>query len=189
LRRKHSIHWYKTGIFSLIKRNRDICGYSRGDLGDLAREPLRAVGRWLSRAGDDADAVRESARRFAGLAGLVDELAAIIAPAARATPTPPGAGALPVGLCHGDLQLENVRFDGDRPTLFDLEACGVGPCADDLASYWRQRIGLAPDGAALPAAPGATWGQDWLLDPEYLDAHLAMIERLATAARAAITQP
>jgi hypothetical protein len=46
---------------------------------------------------------------------------------------------------------------------------------------------------ALPAAPGATWGQDWLLDPEYLDAHLAMIERLATAARAAspaaTTQP
>jgi len=46
---------------------------------------------------------------------------------------------------------------------------------------------------ALPAAPGATWGQDWLLDPEYLGAHLGMIERLATAARAAspaaITQP
>jgi hypothetical protein len=35
--------------------------------------------------------------------------------------------------------------------------------------------------------------QDWLLDSEYLDARLAMIERLATAARAAapaaITQP
>jgi Ser/Thr protein kinase RdoA (MazF antagonist) len=205
----------------------------RIDTDSLAREPLRAVGRWLARAGGDADAVREAARRCAALADLVDELATIIAPAAPTAPTPPGAGALPVGLCHGDVQPENVRFDGDRPTLFDLEACGVGPCAYDLACYWRQRIGLAPDGAdpphaewlalvrgyervrslsraerraipalaalravwvmALPAAPGATWGQDWLLDPEYLDAHLAMIERLATAARAAspaaITQP
>jgi hypothetical protein len=40
------------------------------------------------------------------------------------------------------------------------------------------------DGRAIP--------QDWLLDPEYLDAHFAMIERLATARAAspeAITQP
>lgn len=197
----------------------------RIDADSLAREPLRAVEHWLARAGGDADAVREAARRCAALAGLVDELAAIIAPAALTGPIPVGADALPVGLCHGDVQPENVRFDGDRPTLFDLEACGVGPCAYDLACYWRQRLGRASDGAdpphaewralvrgyervrllspaerraipalaalravwvmALPAAPGATWGQDWLLDPEYLDAHLAMIERLAAAARAA----
>jgi hypothetical protein len=33
---------------------------------------------------------------------------------------------------------------------------------------------------ALPAAPGTTWGQDWLLDPEYLAAHLAMIKHAFT---------
>jgi Ser/Thr protein kinase RdoA (MazF antagonist) len=188
----------------------------RIDADSLARAPLRAVERWLARAGGDADAVRAATGRCAALAGLVDELAAMLGPAA--------AGALAIGLCHGDLQPENVRFDGDRPTLFDLEVCGVGPCAYDLACYWRRRIGLAPDDAdpphaewhalvrgyervrplspaerraipalaalravwvmALPAAPGATWGQDWLLDPEYLDAHVAMIERLAAAARA-----
>jgi len=38
---------------------------------------------------------------------------------------------------------------------------------------------------ALPATPSTTWGQDWLLDPEYFDAHLAMIDRLARAARRA----
>jgi Ser/Thr protein kinase RdoA (MazF antagonist) len=197
----------------------------RIDADSLAREPLRAVGHWLARTGGDADAVREAARRCAALAGLVDELAAIMAPAAPSVPVPIGAVALPLGLCHGDVQPENVRFDGDRPTLFDLEACGIGPCAYDLACYWRQRLGLASESTdprhaewrallrgyqrvrllspaeqraipalaalravwvmALPAAPGATWGQDWLLDPEYLDAHLAMIERLAAAARAA----
>jgi hypothetical protein len=57
--------------------------------------------------------------------------------------------------------LENVHFDNVQPTLF-------------LRAIWVM---------ALPATPGTTWGQDWLLDAEYMDAHVSMIERLARAAR------
>lgn len=135
----------------------DIPGAARRwriDADSLAREPLRAVGHWLASAGGDADAVRKATRRCAALAGLADELAATIAPTA---PTTPGAGALPVGLCHRDVRPENVRFEGDRPTLFDLEVCGVGPCVYDLACYWRQRIGRRPTAPTLRTPSGTRW--------------------------------
>lgn len=184
----------------------------RIDAEALGRAPLRAVGAWLLRAGGDI--AREAARTFANLEKLVDEMADIAWP---------GGASLPMGLCHGDVHLENVRFDDASPTLFDLECCGTGPCAYDLACYWRKRFGLAsadtePPSAewdallrgyeqtrmltpserrsipalatlravwvmALPAGPGMTWGQDWLLDPEYIDSHVAMVERLACVAR------
>jgi homoserine kinase type II len=173
----------------------------------LAAAPLRVVEAWLERAGRDATWCAE-------LAELAAEMIAIAWP---------NGTSLPLGQCHGDVQPENVRFDGVRPALLDLEACGTGPCAYDLACYWRKRIGLAPVNVepphaewdallrgyeqvraltpaerraipalaalraiwvmALPAAPGTTWGQDWLLDPEYIEAHVAMIERFARVAR------
>lgn len=172
----------------------------------LGKAPLRAIEAWLQRA--DGDTARDITRRLAKLVDTMIEIAW------------PGGASLPTGLCHGDVQLENVRFDDATPTLFDLECCGIGPCAYDLACYWRKRLGLAsvdtdPPIAeweallrgyeqtrvltpserqaipalatlravwvmALPAKPGTTWGQNWLLDPEYIDAHVAMIERLAT---------
>ena len=133
------------------------------------------------------------------------------------------AGALdgPRVCVHGDLHLGNVRFAGDRPTLFDLEACGLGPLAYDLACYWRKRVLDDPGGEALaaewralivgyrrvrpltrqdlaaipvlaalralwvfalPAASGETFGRGWLSDPDYIDAHLRMIERLERTA-------
>jgi Ser/Thr protein kinase RdoA (MazF antagonist) len=179
----------------------------RIDAEALAAAPLRAVEVWRRRAGRDAAWCAELAR-------LAAEMIAIAWP---------NGTSLPLGLCHGDVQLENVRFDGARPTLFDLEACGIGPRAYDLACFWRKHIGLAPADPpheawdallrgyeqvraltpserraipalaalraiwvmAMPAAPGTTWGQDWLLDPEYIDAHVAMIERLARCARSA----
>jgi Ser/Thr protein kinase RdoA (MazF antagonist) len=177
------------------------------DADTLARVPLRRIQPWLVQAGFDVTA----------LAAFADEMIA------RAWPR--AAVPLPVGLCHGDIHFENVRFDDAFPTLFDFEACGLGPCVYDLACYWRKRIGLAPPGApppsaewdallrgytrvrplapeelraipalatlraiwimALPAAPQARWGRDWLVDPEYFAAHLAMIARLADAARLA----
>ncbi len=182
------------------------------DADTLAWAPLRAGERWLARVGGDS--ARYAERRCAELTPLMNEMVALAWP---------DGTALPAGLCHGDVYVDNVRFDGARPTLFDLECCGTGPCVYDLACYWRRRIGLAPAGEesphaewqallrgyqqiralapaelraipalatlramwtmALPAAPGTTWGQDWLLDPEYLDAHLAMIDQLARAAR------
>jgi homoserine kinase type II len=173
------------------------------DADALGAAPLRAVETWLQRAGRDAAWCAE-------LATLAEEMAAM----AWADGAP-----LPVGLCHGDVQLENVCFDDVRPTLLDLECCGTGPCAYDLACYWRKQIVLAEPGhdqwdallrgyeqvraltpaerraipalatlraiwvMAMPAAPGRTWGQDWLVDPEYIDAHVAMIDRFARLAR------
>jgi Ser/Thr protein kinase RdoA (MazF antagonist) len=177
------------------------------DADALARAPLRRIQPWLVQAGFDV----------AAFAAFADEMIA------RAWPR--AAAPLPVGLCHADIHFENVRFDGDAPTLFDFEACGVGPCIYDLACHWRKRIGLAPPTApppqaewdavlrgytqvrplsadelraipalatlraiwvmALPAAPQARWGRDWLVDPEYFAAHLAMIARMADAAQLA----
>jgi homoserine kinase type II len=178
----------------------------------LGKGPLRAIEAWLQRAGGDGAA--RIMRRVVKLEKLVDAMIEIAWP---------GGASLPAGLCHGDVQLENVRFVDGSPTLFDLECCGTGPCAYDLACYWRKRIGLAPADTdspiaeweallrgyeqtrvltpperqaipalatlravwvmALPAKPGTTWGQDWLLDPEYIDAHVSMIEHLASSAR------
>jgi Ser/Thr protein kinase RdoA (MazF antagonist) len=58
--------------------------------------------------------------------------------------------ALPGGFVHGDLHLENVRFEGERPSLIDFACAGDGPFAYDLACYWRKRL-LAQDGDAAPA--------------------------------------
>lgn len=171
----------------------------------LATTPLGWARPWLLQAGCDPDALGE----------LADEMIAQTWPR-DGTP-------LPTGLCHGDLHLENVRFDGAAPALFDFEACGIGPCAYDLACYWRKHVALTPPDEpprydewhavlrgyarvrplapvelrampalatlraiwvmALPASPRALWGRDWLVDAEYFEAHLAMIARLARAAR------
>ncbi|MEO8549682.1 MAG: phosphotransferase [Kofleriaceae bacterium] len=47
---------------------------------------------------------------------------------------------LRTGLCHGDLHLGNVRFTAGEPILFDFEGCGRGPCAYDLACFWRKHV-------------------------------------------------
>ncbi len=180
----------------------------------LGKTPLRAAEAWLQRAGGDT--ARDITRRLAKLVDAMTEIAW------------PAGAPLPTGLCHGDLQLENARFVDASATLFDLECCGTGPRAYDLACYWRKRFGLASADSdrraewealllgyeqtrpltpserraipalatlravwvmALPATPGTTWGQDWLLDPEYIDAHVAMIERLASVAQRAMIRP
>jgi Ser/Thr protein kinase RdoA (MazF antagonist) len=101
-----------------------------------ARRPGQSVStvrHWLQRVGSEGS--RDAERRIAELAALIDEMVALA--------SPPGA-ALPTGLCHGDVRLVNVRFDGVQPTLFDLECCGAGACVCDLACYWRWRVGLGP---------------------------------------------
>jgi Ser/Thr protein kinase RdoA (MazF antagonist) len=50
-----------------------------------------------------------------------------------------GAASLS-SICHGDIRYANVRFEGERPTLFDLEALGQGPAQYDLACMWRRRL-------------------------------------------------
>jgi Ser/Thr protein kinase RdoA (MazF antagonist) len=40
---------------------------------------------------------------------------------------------LDVGICHGDVSLDNVHLDGDRWTFYDLDRAGHGPRAADLA--------------------------------------------------------
>ena len=98
----------------------------------LATRPLGWIRPWLVQAGRDVEA----------LTAISDEVAARVW-------TRDGTTLLASGLCHGDLQLENARFVGDAPTLFDFEACGIGPFVYDLACYWRKRVALAP-----PDTPG-----------------------------------
>jgi len=47
---------------------------------------------------------------------------------------------LPWIICHGDVRYANVFFEEDRPTLFDMEALGLGPRCYDLACLWRRCV-------------------------------------------------
>lgn len=124
---------------------------------------------------DELEAEAEVAAALAGR-GL-----SVAAPVARRDGRYAGAIALPSG---PQLALLFDEASGDEVAAPSVAERRAIPALAALRAVWVM---------ALPAAPGATWGQDWLLDPEYLDAHLAMIERLAAAARvaspAASTQP
>ncbi|MBD1847717.1 phosphotransferase [Cyanobacteria bacterium FACHB-63] len=167
----------------------------------LAEEPLNHLAPWLE----------EKAR--SRMLSIAQEMRTIIWGS---------ASELAVGFCHGDMHLENVKFQGTVPTLFDFEGCGLSLCVYDLACYWRNRILSSSDQAlrsqeweailqgyhtvrrvnarelaaipalatlraiwvmALPAQPGATWGKNWLNDPEYIQAHLERVEALAKKSR------
>src|SRR5262245_60345803 len=64
--------------------------------------------------------------------------------------------------------------EAHRATLLPAELCAI-PALATLRAIWTM---------ALPASPHARWGRDWLIDPTYFDAHLAMIARCAGSARA-----
>jgi Ser/Thr protein kinase RdoA (MazF antagonist) len=89
----------------------------------LADEPLRAVEPHLKRHGLDAGALRATADEMAMMLRRLD--AEAIAESV---------------LCHGDLRLENLRFEGDAPSLFDFEIWGVGSALYDLACFWRKDV-------------------------------------------------
>lgn len=59
------------------------------------------------------------------IAQLADELSGVLGQ----VPTDGGS----YGMIHGDLHLGNVHFDGDVPTIFDMDHCGHGWRAYDLA--------------------------------------------------------
>lgn len=52
---------------------------------------------------------------------------------------------MPIGFCHGDFRLANMRNDGGRITLFDFDDCGCGPQWFDLATigWWLETEGGA----------------------------------------------
>ena len=87
----------------------------------LADEPLDRVAPWLRRHGHDTDALRR----------IVDEMDAL------ANARVPGLWQERC-LCHGDVRLENARFDERGPTLFDWERVGLAPAAYDVACFWRR---------------------------------------------------
>lgn len=61
----------------------------------------------------------------------------------------PPAG-VPVGFCHGDYRIANMRIEGRRVTLFDFDDCGCGPQWFDLATigWWLETEGR-DDSASL----------------------------------------
>jgi Ser/Thr protein kinase RdoA (MazF antagonist) len=108
----------------------------RIDRTSLAEDPLRHVEPWLRAHGLDAGPLRATVR----------EMDALLVRSHRAVWTEEV-------LCHGDLHLENARFAGDEPTLFDFECSGVGPAIYDLACLWRKNV----HGDGDPARARATW--------------------------------
>lgn len=57
---------------------------------------------------------------------------------------------MPVGFCHGDYRVANMRLDGPRITLFDFDDCGCGSQWFDLATIgWWLEIGGRCDAAFL----------------------------------------
>jgi Ser/Thr protein kinase RdoA (MazF antagonist) len=87
-------------------------------------EPLRGVDTRLSEA-----------RKWLTISQARD-LTAVVETALERVQSVP----LPSCVCHGDIRYANVRYDDHRPTLFDLEALGLGPPLYDLACMWRRRI-------------------------------------------------
>ncbi|WP_316151548.1 phosphotransferase enzyme family protein [Cupriavidus sp. BIC8F] len=61
----------------------------------------------------------------------------------------PPAG-MPIGFCHGDFRVANMRIEGRRVTLFDFDDCGCGPQWFDLATigWWLETEGR-DDSASL----------------------------------------
>lgn len=59
-------------------------------------------------------------------------------------------GALPLGLCHGDVHLGNANIDADGTvTIFDFDELARGPLAYDLACIWRKcRLGSEDEAVA-----------------------------------------
>lgn len=105
------------------------------DMSLLVHEPLRAL----------AAAVPRDWYEHAGLEMLSARLGTLVWSQLVA--------AMPAGLCHGDVHLDNVCFSGATATLIDFGECGYGPSALDLACYWRKRI--------LAGAEGAAWRTEW----------------------------
>ncbi|MEM5432510.1 phosphotransferase enzyme family protein [Cupriavidus oxalaticus] len=57
---------------------------------------------------------------------------------------------MPIGFCHGDFRIANMRIEGRRVTLFDFDDCGCGPQWFDLATigWWLETEGR-DDSASL----------------------------------------
>ncbi|MCS4508990.1 phosphotransferase [Xylophilus ampelinus] len=59
----------------------------------------------------------------------------------------------PVGFCHGDIRLSNLRISSEKMTLFDFDDCGIRPQLLDVAAiaFWLE-VGKQHDSAGLWAA-------------------------------------
>jgi Ser/Thr protein kinase RdoA (MazF antagonist) len=52
-----------------------------------------------------------------------------------------GAGSHRMVTMHGDFELDNLRFTDDAVAVFDLDGCGTGPAAADIALAARALVG------------------------------------------------
>jgi Ser/Thr protein kinase RdoA (MazF antagonist) len=55
------------------------------------------------------------------------------------------------GMCHGDFELDNLRFGPDGPVFFDTDEAHEGWLAGDVALAVRDLTGVTPDSEARPA--------------------------------------
>lgn len=117
---------------------------------DAARTWGAALGELHRHGGDPGpgDPVAEPGEAFARHVRADDpELASAARTlSAAVAELPPG----PRVVGHGDLELDNLRWDADCITCFDLDEAAAAPAAADVASAVRDLVGTDP---AAPARP------------------------------------
>ncbi|WP_309107469.1 phosphotransferase [Arthrobacter sp.] len=55
------------------------------------------------------------------------------------------------GVLHGDFELDNLRWEGDAVSIFDLDEARIGRFAEDIASALRDIVGQDCDNPTYPA--------------------------------------
>lgn len=90
----------------------------------------------------------------AGSNTIVCRSSALVAAIAAAAKSLEEKGAIqhlgPVGFCHGDIRLSNLRISNEHVTPFDFDDCGLGPQLLDVAAiaFWLE-VGKQNNSASL----------------------------------------
>ncbi len=119
------------------------------DLDDDAASAWGAALGELHRRGGKVEPAKRTTSPFPRLAEAGDvELAAAARALGRAFDVRTAREPLVVG--HGDFELDNLRWAGERVTCFDLDESGPMPAAADVASAVRDLVGSDPGDPAHP---------------------------------------
>lgn len=113
------------------------------DVDDLTSDLAQAWGAALARLHRDAPALTAAEEPPPlDLDLLGDD--PVLQVAARAVLDAASTLPSPRGTLHGDLELDNLRWSGGRPTAFDADEARTGPFVQDIAAAVRDLVGDSP---------------------------------------------